>query len=167
MGFFSKLFGKKPSCPQCGQKLHPSWPQCPFCGWSAQAPRPQAPPPQPIQQPQKTLFLDANVANLNLPTSNNLVGWLIQMDGPAAGNLFEIRGRSILGKSPDCNIVVVEPSISSHHVEFIPTPGGYRMNDLGSTNGTYVNDRRVTTYDLVDNDNIRFGRANFKYKSTI
>jgi pSer/pThr/pTyr-binding forkhead associated (FHA) protein len=45
------------------------------------------------------------------------------------------------------------------------TSQGFRVNDLGSTNGTYVNDKRVTNSDLIDNDSVRLGRVNFKFKS--
>ena len=39
------------------------------------------------------------------------------------------------------------------------------MVDLDSTNGTYVNERRVSREDLIDNDKIRFGRTELKFKS--
>ena len=45
----------------------------------------------------------------------------------------------------DCDVVLKDPSISGRHAEFIVDErSGFRVNDLGSTNGTYVNDKRVT-----------------------
>ena len=58
-----------------------------------------------------------------------------------------------------------DPSISGQHAEVIGGRGGFRVNDLGSTNGTYVNDKKITGHDLVDNDTVRLGRTNFKFKS--
>jgi len=42
--------------------------------------------------------------------------------------------------------------------------GSWILKDMGSTNGTYVNDKRINSHDLVDNDNIKLGRINCKYK---
>ena len=93
------------------------------------------------------------------------VGWLVPLEGPQTGELFQLKGRAVVGTAPDCDVVMKEPSISGRHAEFTATGGGFRINDLGSTNGTFVNDKRVTTSDLIDNDNVRLGRINFKFKS--
>jgi pSer/pThr/pTyr-binding forkhead associated (FHA) protein len=39
------------------------------------------------------------------------------------------------------------------------------LRDLGSTNGTYVNDRRVDQHELVDNDFVQFGKSLVKFKT--
>src|SRR5260221_588681 len=90
----------------------------------------------------------------------------------APGKAGELKARASGGKivgSADDNDVVMQnsPSISGHHAEFVATPSGFRLNDLGSTNGTFVNDKRVNTHDLIDNDNVRLGKVNFKYKSMV
>lgn len=47
-----------------------------------------------------------------------------------------------LGRSPECDIRVDAPMVSAFHARLTPlTSGGYRLEDLGSTNGTYVNSR--------------------------
>ena len=43
--------------------------------------------------------------------------------------------------------------------------GMWILRDTGSTNGTYVNNRRVDRHELVDNDFIKFGSAMLKFKS--
>ena len=93
------------------------------------------------------------------------VGWLVPLDGPQAGELFQLKGRAVVGTAPDCDAILKDASISGRHAEFMSTSQGFRVNDLGSTNGTYVNDKRVTNSDLIDNDNVRLGRVNFKFKS--
>jgi hypothetical protein len=159
------LFSKKKKCPSCGEKLHPSWDMCPSCGWSnapdAQATAAPAPAPAPAPK-MKTVALDGGGA-ANVARSG--VGWLVALDGPQTGELFQLSGRSIIGTAADCSVVLKDPSVSGRHAEFTPTATGFRVNDLGSTNGTYVNDKRVTTSDLIDNDNVRFGRVNCKFKS--
>ena len=69
-----------------------------------------------------------------------------------------------VGKASDNNIVIDDPSISGHHCEFQGNAIGFKLSDLGSTNGTFVNDKRVTSHDLVDNDNVKLGKVRFKYK---
>jgi hypothetical protein len=160
------LFSKKVTCESCGQKLHPSWDQCPYCGAGGKsAPEPAAAAaPAPAPSPKmRTMAIDA-AAGGTTPVGS-AVGWLVPLDGPQTGELFQLKGRCVVGKAPDCDVVLNDPSISSRHAEFIAGRTGFRVNDLGSTNGTYVNDKKITNADLVDNDSVRLGRTNFKFKS--
>jgi hypothetical protein len=162
------LFSKKKQCPSCGEKLHASWDQCPYCGWSdaaapaAAAQAPVASSGQP-QQKMRTMAMDAPSGG-GVATGNG-VGWLVPLDGPQSGELFQLKGRSVVGTAADCDVVLREASISGRHAEFTSTSSGFRVADLGSTNGTFVNDKKVTTTDLIDNDSVRLGRVNFKFKS--
>jgi hypothetical protein len=161
------LFSKKKACPSCGEKLHASWDQCPYCGWSES---PGAPAAAPVVAPSpsgggkmRTMAIDA--AGGGGVAAGPGVGWLVPLEGPQTGELFQLKGRAVVGTAPDCDVVMKEASISGRHAEFMSTGNGFRINDLGSTNGTFVNDKRVTTSDLIDNDNVRLGRINFKFKS--
>ncbi len=87
------------------------------------------------------------------------------LEGPQTGELFQLKSRSVIGTSGDCDIVLRDGSISGRHAEIAFAGRGYRITDLGSTNGTYVNDKRVSSEELIDNDSIRLGRTNFKFKS--
>jgi pSer/pThr/pTyr-binding forkhead associated (FHA) protein len=160
------LFSKKKKCPSCGEKLHASWDQCPYCGWSEAPSAPVAAAAAPAaggpSQKMKTMAIDTGAAPV---AAGNGVGWLVPLDGPQTGELFQLRGRAIVGTAPDCDVVMKEASISGRHAEFTSTATGFRVSDLGSTNGTFVNDQRVTTEELIDNDNVRLGRVNFKFKS--
>jgi hypothetical protein len=159
------LFSKKKVCESCGQKLHPSWDQCPYCGAGGKAPEPAAAAaPAPTPSPKmRTMAIDA-AAGGTTPIGS-AVGWLVPLDGPQTGELFQLKGRCVVGKAPDCDVCLNDPSISGRHAEFIAGRAGFRVNDLGSTNGTYVNDKKITSADLVDNDSVRLGRTNFKFKS--
>ena len=161
MGFFAK----KKVCDSCGQKLHPSWDQCPYCGAGGKTEEPgPAAAPAPTPSPKmRTMAIDA-AAGGTTPIGS-AVGWLVPLDGPQTGELFQLKGRCVVGKAPDCDVCLNDPSISGRHAEFIAGRTGFRVNDLGSTNGTYVNDKKITSHDLVDNDNVRLGRTNFKFKS--
>ena len=168
------LFSGKKKCPGCGQKLHASWDECPYCGWGKAAPgAPAAAGGAPAPAPggkQRTMALNIGpmAGGGAAGVSDGMVGWFIPLEGSQAGELFQLRGRAGVGTATDNDIVMVDsPSISGHHCEFIATPNGFRLNDLGSTNGTFVNDKRVSTHDLIDNDNVKLGKVNFKFKSMV
>ncbi len=158
------LFSKKKKCPSCGEKLHASWDQCPYCGWSEGAAAPAA-APAPTGGGGKMRTMAIDMGGGGGVAQGSGVGWLVPLDGPQTGELFQLKGRAIVGTAADCDVIMREPSISGRHAEFMATSQGFRVNDLGSTNGTYVNDKRVTNSDLIDNDNVRLGRVNFKFKS--
>ena len=106
------LFSKKKVCESCGQKLHPSWDQCPYCGAGGKAPEPQAAAaPAPTPSPKmRTMAIDA-AAGGTTPIGS-AVGWLVPLDGPQTGELFQLKGRCVVGKAPDCDVVLNDPSIS-------------------------------------------------------
>ena len=159
------LFSKKKKCPSCSEKLHASWDQCPYCGWSEAAPAAAPVAPQGGGGGGKMRTMAIDMGGGGGVATGSGVGWLVPLDGPQTGELFQLKGRAIVGTAGDCDAVMKDPSISGRHAEFMSTSQGFRVNDLGSTNGTYVNDKRVTNSDLIDNDNIRLGRVNFKFKS--
>lgn len=63
----------------------------------------------------------------------------------------------MLGRQSDCDIIVHDTSVSRRHCVIVPEDGGYAVVDLGSANGTLVNDVRVTRRRLADDDVIRCG----------
>lgn len=67
-----------------------------------------------------------------------------------------------IGRSRDNDIVVRDPGVSRHHAELREAGGGYRIVDLDSSNGTFVNNQRVTDVPLSEGDVVRFGSARFR-----
>src|SRR5262249_25608126 len=63
----------------------------------------------------------------------------------------------------ECELPIPHPSISRQHARIEPVGDGYRVVDLGSTNGTFVNDRPVSTGRLVDGDYLRVGDRLFRF----
>ena len=55
--------------------------------------------------------------------------------------------------------------MSTEHCQITCSPPGFTLVDSGSTNGCYVNDRKIQKHELVDNDMVTLGKTNFKFKS--
>ena len=61
-------------------------------------------------------------------------------------------GELILGRAPDCQVVLKDFGISRQHAKLIADPGGVRIMDLGSKNGTKINGALVTQAPLREGD---------------
>ncbi len=70
-----------------------------------------------------------------------------------------------IGRGPDNTITVEDGNVSKFHALLILDGDAYRLYDLHSANGTYVNDVRITTAKLVDNDIIRLGPVGFRFEA--
>ena len=67
-----------------------------------------------------------------------------------------------IGRAPDNDIVLSDLSVSGHHAELRNVAGAYRIVDLDSSNGTFVNEQRVTAALLSDGDIIGLGDSAFR-----
>ena len=77
-------------------------------------------------------------------------------------------GENTIGREPDCQVVLVFTGVSRHHATIRVTGGDYLLEDLGSKNGTWKNDRRVTArVSLHDGDVVRIGAKNLTFRSTV
>lgn len=69
-----------------------------------------------------------------------------------------------VGRSLDCEIVISDPHISSQHLQIEKTEQGYTILDLGSVNGTYINDLKILyPVQLKDGDEILLGITRFVF----
>ena len=68
-----------------------------------------------------------------------------------------------LGRSSKADVQVDQESVSRNHAKIINTGKSHILRDLGSTNGTYVNDQQVDEYVLRDGDFVKVGRTIFKF----
>jgi len=71
----------------------------------------------------------------------------------------------IIGRSSKCDIQVDQESVSRTHAKLIVSSKAVVLRDLGSTNGTYVNDEQVGEKQLQDGDLVKIGRTIFKFLS--
>ena len=52
-------------------------------------------------------------------------------------------GDTVIGRDPEANVCIDEPSISRRHATISTSPDGAMLRDLGSRNGTFVDGRRI------------------------
>ncbi len=67
---------------------------------------------------------------------------------------------------PECDIVLNDTNVSRRHAEIRPTPDGFALVDLGSTNGCRVNGVRVVQRDLRDGDELTFGNTRITFQAS-
>ena len=60
-----------------------------------------------------------------------------------SGERMDVEGVVLIGRSPECELSVLDTYISSRHARVINDDGDLSIEDLGSTNGTYVNEELV------------------------
>jgi hypothetical protein len=152
---------KKKFCSQCEQRLDKTWDSCPYCAQIAQQ---AAMAPSKLQKLKTQAFvLDSSGG----PGSVQLLGWLVPLQGAHRGELFTLQPKTVIGNGSDATVTLVlnDKFMSSKHAEIAAENGLWILRDIGSTNGTYVNNRRVDRHELVDNDFIKFGSAMLKFKS--
>lgn len=77
-----------------------------------------------------------------------------------------LRGRTTIGRDRDNDLPLAMRSVSRHHAVLIPAFRAAFVQDLGSTNGVLVNQRRVRCARLEHGDVITFGGAQFRYTVT-
>jgi len=79
--------------------------------------------------------------------------------GPRAGLTYVLgEGQTLAGRSDDVDIFLGDVTVSRHHVRFTVDDTGLRVEDVGSTNGTYVNLVRVDDTRLKPGDEVIVGK---------
>lgn len=83
---------------------------------------------------------------------------LVVTQGPDAGNEHPVGApRILVGRGPAVDLALVDDGISQQHLALEFTGEGFRVVDLGSTNGTRVNGRDVQSQDLKHGDRVALG----------
>lgn len=180
-----------PYCSQCGNQNSDNARFCSQCGTplaaGAQRPAGQAGPAgQPGSTPapndatatitfggpvkadggeDKTGLNDSDAAAVDaLPSGSAL---LVVQRGPGAGSRYLLdQDLSTVGRHPESDIFLDDITVSRRHVEFRREGRSFRVHDVGSLNGTYVNGDRVDDVELAGGDEVRIGKFRLRFFSS-
>lgn len=87
------------------------------------------------------------------------------VEGVPPDGVYAIEGTSRIGRSEESEIVLLDPSVSRAHALVEVLAGSPIVRDLGSTNGTFLNGRRVEAESLRDGDELRFGNTRMRFEA--
>ena len=87
------------------------------------------------------------------------------VSGVTFGKTFKLVGSMVIGREKECDITIPNDEISRQHARIIARPGSIMIEDMGSSNGTYVNNQPVQKAVVKEGDEIRFDKIRFKVLS--
>jgi FhaA, N-terminal domain/FHA domain len=90
---------------------------------------------------------------------------IVLEDGRPARTYRLGRASITIGRLPECDIVIADPGASRRHAEVRFDGDGFVVNDLGSTNGTLVNDVQADDRPLRDGDRITIGSTVLQFRA--
>ncbi|MCC6337094.1 MAG: sigma 54-dependent Fis family transcriptional regulator [Myxococcales bacterium] len=84
---------------------------------------------------------------------------LVVVEGPDVGRAIALDGARVVGTSGDCDLVLSDERVSARHLEVRPDGGGFRVKDLASTNGTWLEGARVGEAEVTAGATLKVGRT--------
>ncbi len=143
-------------CPNCGSEVSPQMKFCAQCGTQ-------------LDRGQSTVsYAPIFDEEGEAPPAGGVEGAALieldQVEGTAGRRMHDIGNEVVtVGRSPQSNIFLDDVTVSRKHAEIERGERGYRISDVGSLNGTYVNRVRVDAVDLRNGDEIQIGKYRFKF----
>lgn len=145
-----------PNCARCGYELAGNGNFCSRCG----APQTPSSWTQPVAAAGATIQSKA-VSGGGLAPGKKYA--LIVVHGEEPGKVIPIeKSRITLGRA-DCDISLQDPELSRQHALISIHGLAARLEDLGSTNGTFVDGERVDSFELTDRSEFRIGSHEFVF----
>jgi pSer/pThr/pTyr-binding forkhead associated (FHA) protein len=90
---------------------------------------------------------------------------LLTLAGATPGKVFVLdKDRTSLGRLPDSDVLLSDPGASRRHAEIRRQDGEWVIADLGSTNGTMVNELTIGERPLQNGDRITIGRTVLEFR---
>src|SRR6187551_1910536 len=88
------------------------------------------------------------------------------LDGDRAGEVVSLSSdRVTIGRKPTNTVALKDEKASGSHAEVVFEEGRYVLRDLGSTNGTLLDGKKVEEVALATQDVFQVGRVKFKFRS--
>jgi len=90
--------------------------------------------------------------------------FLIGVNGKHAGRVYALSYNTVsLGRAADADVYISDPSVSAHHARILNSSRGFEIEDLNSTNGTFVGGKRITRSPLRGGDRVMLGQVEFNF----
>ncbi len=90
---------------------------------------------------------------------------LRSISGMPQAPVFVVAGATRVGRNPQCDLVLSDPSVSRYHALLDVRDGNLLVLDAESTNGTYVNGERTATRELAVGDVVAFGKTRMRVET--
>ena len=167
-------------CPKCSQTIIEGSRFCMFCGFHLT--HPEAGEMTVVESAEKTVWeSEEDLSEKTKLIQQESIGrkakkgvktqkpfffaWLVSLGGPDQGKDYRMmKEKTSIGKSEESDLVIKSDFISRNHAMLVHEKGKFILNDLESTNHTFVNDKKISRRILKDNDLIKFGEALYKFK---
>jgi pSer/pThr/pTyr-binding forkhead associated (FHA) protein len=142
-------------CPNCGAEVNSQMKFCAQCGTK-------------LDRGQSTVSYAPAFEEGDEQAAPDLEGAALieldQVEGTAGRRMHDIGDEIVtVGRSPESSIFLDDVTVSREHAQIERGDSGYRIHDVGSLNGTYVNRVRVDAVDLRNGDEIQIGKYRFKF----
>jgi hypothetical protein len=141
-----------------------------FIGWVMSKRSPRIPMPPGAQSP---MMMPPVTTMPSMPPQGPIPGLLpngrpipalLVMSGPRAGQRLFLRHGFLIGKQPGCDLQIEDGFTSSQHAQIaMDQVGNCRIYDRGSTNGTFVNNAKITEMALEHGASIRIGSTELRF----
>jgi S-DNA-T family DNA segregation ATPase FtsK/SpoIIIE len=140
-------------CARCGLDLPETGNTCPRCG----APRPHPAWTVPVGSADPPTIESARSPSGTLTPGKKYALVVVAGTGDSSGRVIPIeKPRITLGRM-DCDVTLEDPQLSRQHATITVYGASARLQDLGSTNGTFVDDERIEEAELADRTEFRIG----------
>jgi pSer/pThr/pTyr-binding forkhead associated (FHA) protein len=142
-------------CPRCGHSNPVGANFCSSCGAALDKGDDHTSTTMTVTVPIDAPAEEIEVEMEELPPG---VGMLVVTRGPNSGSRFALDEPLVTaGRHPDSMIFLDDITVSRRHAEVRKVGDGYKVADVGSLNGTYLNRQRVEEADLRDGDELQIG----------
>lgn len=100
------------------------------------------------------------------PSRNRMPNYVLEiLDGDRAGDVLPVTDRALrVGRKPGNDLVLADEKTSGVHAEIVLEGDRHVLRDLGSTNGTFLDGKRITEIVLTPGDVVTFGRLRLKFR---
>ncbi len=86
--------------------------------------------------------------------------------GSVFGRHVPVHGTVTIGRAPECTVSIDDPGLSRLHARLLPGDEGLLLEDMGSSNGSFINGKRVLRGQLHAGDEVSFDSLRFRVAST-